>query len=144
MLRYLFHIKLYLINHPSYFHQTVVYDLLRRMLGSGPVYAALGNHDSFNQSVAVCTFGAHHLYFYLRAQDAPHSLGGELAEQFSWYVIIIKYHSLSSLILFIGITIMSLASGSMSNGYRTLLLSLHDLTTQLTQSNVWTDCVSSR
>jgi sphingomyelin phosphodiesterase len=45
----------------------VVYDLFKRMLGSGPVYAALGNHDSYHQ-----------------AQDAPHSLGGELAEQFSW------------------------------------------------------------
>ncbi|KAF8230055.1 hypothetical protein L208DRAFT_1438751 [Tricholoma matsutake] len=47
--------------------ETIVYDLFRRMLGSGPVYAALGNHDSFNQ-----------------AQDAPYSLGGALAEQFSW------------------------------------------------------------
>ncbi|KAN0134393.1 Metallo-dependent phosphatase-like protein [Lactarius tabidus] len=47
--------------------ESVVYDLFKRMLGSGPVYAALGNHDSYNQ-----------------AQDALHSLGGELAEQFSW------------------------------------------------------------
>ncbi|KAF8274298.1 sphingomyelin phosphodiesterase [Lactarius quietus] len=47
--------------------ETVVYDLFKRMLGSGPVYAALGNHDSYNQ-----------------AQDAPHSLGGDLANQFSW------------------------------------------------------------
>ncbi|ESK92126.1 ser thr protein phosphatase family protein [Moniliophthora roreri MCA 2997] len=47
--------------------ETVVYDLFKRMLGSGPVYAALGNHDSYNQ-----------------AQDAPHSLGPPLADQFSW------------------------------------------------------------
>ncbi|KAH9944018.1 sphingomyelin phosphodiesterase [Epithele typhae] len=47
--------------------ETVVYDLFRKLLGSGPVYAALGNHDSYNQ-----------------AQDAPHSLGGKLADQFSW------------------------------------------------------------
>ncbi|KAH9178518.1 Metallo-dependent phosphatase [Lactarius sanguifluus] len=47
--------------------ETVVFDLFKRMLGSGPVYAALGNHDSYNQ-----------------AQDAPHSLGGALAKQFSW------------------------------------------------------------
>ncbi|KAI0778609.1 sphingomyelin phosphodiesterase [Trametes elegans] len=47
--------------------EVVLYDLLKRTLGSGPVYAALGNHDSYNQ-----------------AQDAPHSLGGQLAEQFSW------------------------------------------------------------
>ncbi|RPD64995.1 sphingomyelin phosphodiesterase [Lentinus tigrinus ALCF2SS1-6] len=47
--------------------ETVVYDLFKRMLGTGPVYAALGNHDSYNQ-----------------AQDSPHSLGGTLAEQFSW------------------------------------------------------------
>jgi len=44
-------------------------------LGSGPVYATLGNHDSYNQ-----------------AQDAPHSLGGTLAQQFSW-----NYDHLASL-----------------------------------------------
>ncbi|KAI0660496.1 sphingomyelin phosphodiesterase [Cubamyces menziesii] len=47
--------------------ETLLYDLLKRMLNTGPVYAALGNHDSYNQ-----------------AQDAPHSLGGQLASQFSW------------------------------------------------------------
>ncbi|KAF8495085.1 sphingomyelin phosphodiesterase [Gautieria morchelliformis] len=47
--------------------ETVLYDLYRNFLGSGPVYAALGNHDSYNQ-----------------AQDAPHALGGQLASQFSW------------------------------------------------------------
>lgn len=47
--------------------ETLLYDLFKRMLGSGPVYAALGNHDSYNQ-----------------AQDAPHAIGGELAEQYSW------------------------------------------------------------
>ncbi|KAI8981242.1 sphingomyelin phosphodiesterase [Trametes punicea] len=47
--------------------ETVLYDLLKKMLGGGPVYAALGNHDSYNQ-----------------AQDAPQSLGGQLAQQFSW------------------------------------------------------------
>ncbi|RDX52009.1 sphingomyelin phosphodiesterase [Lentinus brumalis] len=47
--------------------ETLVYDLFKRLLGTGPVYAALGNHDSYNQ-----------------AQDSPHSLNGALAEQFSW------------------------------------------------------------
>ncbi|EJD54425.1 sphingomyelin phosphodiesterase [Auricularia subglabra TFB-10046 SS5] len=47
--------------------ETVVFDLMKRFIGGGPVYAALGNHDSYNQ-----------------AQDSPHSLGGELGEQFSW------------------------------------------------------------
>jgi len=47
--------------------ETVVYDLFKRMLGSGPVYTALGNHDTYDQ-----------------AQDAPHSLGGKLGKQFSW------------------------------------------------------------
>ncbi|KIY52639.1 sphingomyelin phosphodiesterase [Fistulina hepatica ATCC 64428] len=47
--------------------ETVLYDLIRNHLGSGPVYVALGNHDTYNE-----------------AQDAPHSLGGALAEQFSW------------------------------------------------------------
>ncbi|KAF7373118.1 Sphingomyelin phosphodiesterase [Mycena sanguinolenta] len=46
---------------------TVVYELFKKTLGSGPVYAALGNHDT-QQS----------------AQDSPHSLGGNLTDQFSW------------------------------------------------------------
>lgn len=29
--------------------QTVLYDLFRQMLGSGPMYVALGNHDSHNE-----------------------------------------------------------------------------------------------
>ena len=28
--------------------QTIVYDLFKRMLGSGPVYVALGNHDTYH------------------------------------------------------------------------------------------------
>ncbi|EMD32798.1 hypothetical protein CERSUDRAFT_161311 [Gelatoporia subvermispora B] len=47
--------------------ETVLYDLLKRILGTGPFYVALGNHDTHNE-----------------AQDAPHSIGGALAEQFSW------------------------------------------------------------
>ncbi|OCH87481.1 sphingomyelin phosphodiesterase [Obba rivulosa] len=47
--------------------ETVLYGLFKRLIGNAPVYAALGNHDTYNL-----------------AQDAPHSLGGALAEQFSW------------------------------------------------------------
>ncbi|KAJ7492100.1 sphingomyelin phosphodiesterase [Mycena latifolia] len=47
--------------------ETLLYDLFKRTLGSGPMYAVLGNHDSYNQ-----------------AQDAHHALGGKLATQFSW------------------------------------------------------------
>ena len=57
------------------------------MLGSGPVYPALGNHDSYNQSVIVSAFRVHILCLYPRAQDAPHAIGGALADQFGWYVI---------------------------------------------------------
>ncbi|THH11052.1 hypothetical protein EW145_g895 [Phellinidium pouzarii] len=46
---------------------TVLFDLFKRIAGSGPVYASLGNHDTHSS-----------------AQDAPHSLGGDLATQFSW------------------------------------------------------------
>ncbi|KAJ8469581.1 hypothetical protein ONZ45_g16843 [Pleurotus djamor] len=46
---------------------TILYDLLKNTLGPGPVYATLGNHDSYNQ-----------------AQDAPHAIGQGLANQFSW------------------------------------------------------------
>lgn len=55
--------------------ETVLYDLFKRLLGSGPVYPSLGNHDTHNE-----------------AQDAPYSLGGYLAEQFSW-----NYDHVSSL-----------------------------------------------
>ncbi|KAJ7201347.1 Metallo-dependent phosphatase [Mycena pura] len=55
--------------------ETILYDLFKRTLGSGPVYATLGNHDSYNQ-----------------AQDAHHALGGELANQFQW-----NYDHLASL-----------------------------------------------
>ena len=32
--------------------QTILYDLFKNTLGTGPLYAALGNHDSYNQCVA--------------------------------------------------------------------------------------------
>ncbi|KAG9222435.1 hypothetical protein CCMSSC00406_0002770 [Pleurotus cornucopiae] len=51
----------------AYHWQTLLYDLLKKTLGPGPVYATLGNHDSYNQ-----------------AQDAPHAIGQGLAGQFSW------------------------------------------------------------
>lgn len=40
----------YSICSKSWF-QTLLYDLMKRMLVSGPVYAVLGNHDSYNQYV---------------------------------------------------------------------------------------------
>jgi sphingomyelin phosphodiesterase len=33
------------------YHETVLYGLFRKMLGSGPVYAALGNHDRYDPNV---------------------------------------------------------------------------------------------
>jgi sphingomyelin phosphodiesterase len=36
--------------------QTILYGLFKRMLGSGPVYAALGNHDTYNQLVFSSDF----------------------------------------------------------------------------------------
>lgn len=48
--------------------ETVMYRLFKRFFGNGPVYAALGNHDTYNV-----------------AQDAPMSLPGMLSQQdFSW------------------------------------------------------------
>ncbi|KAL5520508.1 hypothetical protein ACEPAG_9732 [Sanghuangporus baumii] len=55
--------------------ETVVFDLIKRMLKAGPTYVALGNHDS----VGV-------------GQDSPQSLGGELTHQFDW-----NYEHVSSL-----------------------------------------------
>lgn len=68
------------------------------MLGSGPVYPALGNHDSYHQSVMICVFGTFNLCLYFRAQDAPHAIGGALAGQFSWCVtkkkVVFHYRSI--------------------------------------------------
>ncbi|KAA1467835.1 sphingomyelin phosphodiesterase [Dentipellis sp. KUC8613] len=47
--------------------ETLLYNVFKQTVGSGPVYAALGNHDSYDQAL-----------------DAPHAIGGELANQFSW------------------------------------------------------------
>ncbi|KAI9511896.1 Metallo-dependent phosphatase-like protein [Russula earlei] len=54
------------------YEERVVYDLFKRTLGPGPVYVALGNHDTYDQH-----------------QAAPHSLGGAEAEQFSWSVFLV-------------------------------------------------------
>ncbi|KAF8589271.1 Metallo-dependent phosphatase [Ramaria rubella] len=50
------------------YSQSAVYSLFKEYLGGGPVYAALGNHDTWPQ-----------------AYDAPHSLQPEqLSQQFEW------------------------------------------------------------
>ena len=67
--------------------QTAAYDLFKRLLGSGPVYAALGNHDSYNQCVFELALFVIHVELrgmIFRAQDAPHSIGEGLADEFSW------------------------------------------------------------
>ncbi|KIK70576.1 hypothetical protein GYMLUDRAFT_281307 [Collybiopsis luxurians FD-317 M1] len=55
--------------------EVVLYDLFKRTLLSGPVYATLGNHDSYNQ-----------------AQGSPNSLDAPGPNQFSW-----NYDHVSSL-----------------------------------------------
>ncbi|KAJ7597385.1 Metallo-dependent phosphatase-like protein [Mycena floridula] len=57
------------------YNEQISYDLFKRTLGPGPIFGTLGNHDTYNQ-----------------AQDAPHTLGGSLASQFSW-----NYDHLASL-----------------------------------------------
>jgi len=55
--------------------ETVLYDLFKRLLGSGPVYPSLGNHDTHNE-----------------AQDAIYSLPDGLGQEFS-----LNYDHVSSL-----------------------------------------------
>lgn len=31
------------------YSETVLYDLLKRQINSGPVYAVMGNHDTYNE-----------------------------------------------------------------------------------------------
>ncbi|KAI9570367.1 Metallo-dependent phosphatase [Boletus coccyginus] len=49
------------------YSEVVLFDLLKRMLGPGPVYATLGNHDSYPSDIA-----------------ASYSLGGKVGQQFGW------------------------------------------------------------
>ncbi|KAF9245896.1 Metallo-dependent phosphatase-like protein [Melanogaster broomeanus] len=49
------------------YSEVVLFDLFKRMLGPGPVYVTLGNHDSCLPDLA-----------------SPNSLGGELGQQFGW------------------------------------------------------------
>ncbi|KAG1723693.1 sphingomyelin phosphodiesterase [Suillus lakei] len=49
------------------YSEVVLYDLFKRMLGPGPTYATLGNHDTCLPDLA-----------------SPSSLGGALGQQFSW------------------------------------------------------------
>lgn len=49
------------------YSEVVLYDLFKRMLGPGPTYATLGNHDTCLPDLA-----------------SPLSLGGALGQQFSW------------------------------------------------------------
>ena len=48
------------------YEETSIYSMLQNLI-SGPIFATLGNHDSNPE-----------------AQDAPHSLPGDLSTQFSW------------------------------------------------------------
>ncbi|KZT73123.1 Metallo-dependent phosphatase [Daedalea quercina L-15889] len=47
--------------------ETLLYDLMKRMLNTGPVYAVLGNHDT-----------------YMTAQSSAYNIGGGLDGQFDW------------------------------------------------------------
>lgn len=38
------------------YSETVLYDLLKRQINSGPVYAVLGNHDTYNECVSYLAF----------------------------------------------------------------------------------------
>lgn len=49
------------------YSEAILYDLFKRMLGPGPTYATLGNHDTCLPDLA-----------------SPSSLGGALGQQFSW------------------------------------------------------------
>ena len=70
-----------------------MYDLLKRTLGDGPVYVTLGNHDTYDQYALLYPWGFAWSLMHRRAQDAPHSLGGELANQFSWSASILCFLS---------------------------------------------------
>ena len=122
--------------------QTVLYDLFKRMLGSGPVYAALGNHDTYNE-FASPSFGFPAQFLTLnRAQDAPHSLGGNLAQEFSWSAFASPVDINHIYSFFIGTMTTFPGYGNMRTGSHSLRLLRHAHTTRHTVCSVLTGCVS--
>lgn len=109
------------------------------MLGSGPVYATLGNHDSYNQLVSPRRFLPSFLMSHFRAQDAPHTLGGNLAKQFSWYVFCATLEMFIFTIGDAGITITLHRCGNTNNGSQSLPSPLPALTMLRTWFNARTD-----
>ncbi|PCH42293.1 sphingomyelin phosphodiesterase [Wolfiporia cocos MD-104 SS10] len=49
------------------YSETVLYDLIKRLIKTGPVYAVPGNHDTYNE-----------------AQNSPYNIGHGLTDQFNW------------------------------------------------------------
>ncbi|KAG1858059.1 Metallo-dependent phosphatase-like protein [Suillus subalutaceus] len=96
------------------YSQVVLYDLFKRMLGPGPTYATLGNHETCLPNLA-----------------SPLSLGGALGQQFSWY-------NFSHQFLFyalphpLGYTTTLQRYGSKRDGFRRLPSSFRVLTMQHT------------
>jgi len=77
------------------------------MLGPGPVYATLGNHDSYPSDVA-----------------SSYSLGGELGQQFGWYAGF-YFVRVSLIDMHLGCMIMSLRFGITKAGCRKIQSSTH-------------------
>lgn len=98
--------------------QVVLYDLFKRMLGPGPTYATLGNHDTCLPDLA-----------------SPSSLGGALGQQFSWYIFLhqLPFYALPRLP---GYTTTLLRYGNKRDGFLRLPSSLRVLTMQHTWSSV--------
>ncbi|KAI6008598.1 sphingomyelin phosphodiesterase [Pisolithus marmoratus] len=66
-------------QYSRYVFLVVVYDLLKKYVGPAPVYATLGNHDTYTQF-----------------QMIPYYLGGPLGKQFNWlyeHVSSLWYHN---------------------------------------------------
>ena len=74
----------------------------------------------------------------LRAQDAPHSIGGALADQFSWYAFF-YFDDICRWNKYKGITITLRLFGNTKNGCPRLQFSLRELIMQDIQSNVQMD-----
>ena len=97
--------------------QTLAYDLFRKMLGSGPVYATLGNHDTYNQYVTSLSRDTYFSYLaFSELRTLPIPSVGPLPN--------------SS----VGTTITLLDSGNTKIGYPNLLFNLPKPTMLLTWS----------
>lgn len=117
-----------------------MYDLFKRTLGSGPVYAALGNHDSYNQ-YALCRWRSQNSCLHIAEPRTLHMHWGvrwpnSLAGQHLTCV----FYGRALKIFSLGTMTTSRVYGTWNSGYRKPRLPKHAHTMLRIVFSVLMDC----